>query len=57
MHKLLTTVIASIRGTSCGLVQFEKPAQRHPVRTTVAEALIALANAVTPTTRREVGAA
>ncbi len=36
--------------------QFEQPAQRHPVRATVAKALIALANAAAPTTRREVGA-
>ncbi len=36
--------------------QFERPAQRHPVRAAVAKALIALANAVTPT-QREAGAA
>ncbi len=37
--------------------QFEQPAQRHPVRAPVAKALIALANAVAATTRREAGAA
>ncbi len=37
--------------------QFEKGAQRHSVRTTVAKALIALANAVTPATERETGTA
>ncbi len=37
--------------------QFEQPAKRHPVRATVAKVLIALANAVAPTTQREAGAA
>jgi hypothetical protein len=37
--------------------QFEKPAQRHPVRATVAKVLLALANAMTPPTQRDAHAA
>lgn len=37
--------------------KFEQPAKRYPVRATAAKVLIALANAVAPTTQREAGAA
>jgi hypothetical protein len=37
--------------------QFEQPAKRHPARAMVAKVLIALANAVAPTTQREAGTA
>ena len=33
--------------------QFERPAKKHPVRQALATALIALANMLTPATKRE----